>query len=357
MIKRFARLERAKRTTPLRVQVVLSDLPESTKTEAVAKLRESLRDDQKYEAWVRNCLRLPLGKCAPAPITREVLAACRARMDACVHRHDAAKQEVLRLLCTGDRGHQAFALGFEGAAGVGKTTFAKAALGALGKPLCFISLAGATDASFLVGHSYTYEGSLPGRVASALQDAGTINVVFYFDELDKISKSTKGEEIVSVLIGLIDREQSMLFRDRYFHGVPLDLSRCTFAFSYNNPADVHPILLDRIKRIRMETPTAEEKVSITRDYILPRVLAELALDPASVSVADDALARIVDAYQDQGMRDVQKDLFELVGNTCVQRIETGSAERVTITARDVERLRAARAPAAPAAPHALTMYA
>ena len=315
---RFASVKADGRNVPLRIQILNSHLPHAVKHDALQKLKEGGREDFKYEAWIRNCLKLPLGVYENAPITRTTIDECRKSMNNCVHKHDNAKEEIVRLLCMSSFSHRSFAIGFEGPPGVGKTTFAKAALGCLNKEFCFISLGGASDASFLIGHSYTYEGSLPGKIARALQQSRNMSLVFYFDELDKISKSAKGEEVVSVLMSLIDREQSMLFSDRYFHGIPLDLSQCIFAFSYNNPNDVNPILLDRIKRVRMDTPDKNDRVEIARDFIFPIIIKEAGLH-SNVVVQTDAIEKLVNAYGG-GMRDVQKDLMELVGNVCVDRV-------------------------------------
>jgi hypothetical protein len=134
----------------------------------------------------------------------------------------------------------------------------------MGRPFIPISLGGASDASFLDGHSFTYEGSIPGKIAEALIEAKCMNPIFYFDELDKVSKTAKGMEIINLLVHLIDPSQNHHFRDKYFHGVSLDLSKATFIFSFNDRRLVDRILLDRITVIKTKGLDLDQKKIIAR---------------------------------------------------------------------------------------------
>ena len=95
-------------------------------------------------------------------------------------------------------------------------------------------MGGATDSSYLDGHSYTYEGSVNGKIVDCLKQSKCMNPIFYFDELDKISTSNKGEEIVNLLIHLTDSSQNTLFQDKYFSGIHFDISKSIFVFSFND---------------------------------------------------------------------------------------------------------------------------
>ena len=121
-----------------------------------------------------------------------------------------------------------------GPPGTGKTELIKKGIAkAMDKPFIFISLGGAQDSSYLDGHSFTYEGSIYGRIAQALIDAKCMNPIIYFDELDKVSNTDKGQEIINVLIHLTDYTQNSHFMDDYMDGIVVDLSRATFIFSFN----------------------------------------------------------------------------------------------------------------------------
>ena len=130
----------------------------------------------------------------------------------------------------------------------------------MNKPFVFISLGGATDASFLEGHSFTYEGSIYGRIARGIIESKCMDPIIYFDELDKISNTNKGEEIVNLLVHLIDSSQNSKFRDKYFHDLDIDLSRVTFIFSFNDPSKINYILADRITLIETKNITLEQRL-------------------------------------------------------------------------------------------------
>ena len=174
---------------------------------------------------------------------------------------------------------------------VAATTFAKRALAsAIGRPFVFIALGGASDAAFLTGHSYTYEGAIAGRLAESLRECKVSDPVIFIDELDKISKGSKGDEIANVLIHLTDREQNSHFRDKYFHGIDIDLSRAIFVFSFNSAKDVNPILLDRINVINMKTPSVEEKITICKKHLIPRAFRAASCDGKHfVKFSDDCI--------------------------------------------------------------------
>ena len=156
--------------------------------------------------------------------------------------------------------------GIYGPPGIGKTTIIKDGLSkVLNRPFSFISLGGATDSSFLDGHSYTYEGSTWGKIVQILVDSKCMNPVIYFDELDKISDTPKGEEITGILTHLTDTTQNSQFHDKYFSEVSFDLSKCLFIFSYNDESKVNPILRDRMYRIQTKGYENKDKLIIARN--------------------------------------------------------------------------------------------
>ena len=295
--------------TPLRVQVLQSDLPDAVKVQIFNELRAP---SDKYVTWVKKVIQLPMGRLrhpdfVSLPV-REAVARAQSVMDSHISGHSHAKREVLKMVCQMQAGGtcgSAYSIGLEGPPGTGKTYFAKEAIPkALDRKLVTIPLGGATDVSFMLGHIYTYEGAKEGRLAAALMEAKCANPVIFFDEVDKISHTEKGAEIVSTLIHLIDPSANACLRDRYLHGIDLDFSKCTFVFSYNDPTAISPILLDRIKRISMPSPTDEERSAITRTHILPRAQRRL---NTHLGVSEEALGVIL-GRACGGMRGVEKDL-------------------------------------------------
>ena len=160
-----------------------------------------------------------------------------------------------------------------GEAGTGKTTLIKDGLSEIfGLPFIFISLGGAQDRTFLAGSNYVYEGSACGKVLQSLKQAQCMNPIFYFDELDKVSSTDKGQEIINMLIHLTDYTQNNTFMDDYMDGIAIDLSRATFIFSFNDKQKVSPILLDRMEIIKFQPYSLNEKKHIATHFLLPNII-------------------------------------------------------------------------------------
>ena len=304
---------------PLKFQVLRSQLP--NKAHILSRLRAC--ESPKFEGWVQNALALPLGRYVPPPMRAPTaveftafLQRARGVMDREITGHVDAKEAVLRTIGQWVLGGElnTFAIGLQGAAGIGKTTFAQNALSAaMGRPFCFISLGGCSDAAHLVGHSQTYEGAVCGRIADAVRACGVMNPVLYFDELCKVSKSHRGDEIINVLIHLTDREQNAHFRDRYFQGIDLDLSQALLVFSVNDAEQVNPVLLDRLQVIRLGAPSRAEKLDIARRHLLPRALRAVGLEEGEVVFGDDSLAAVVAACDGEaGVRELDRTLTHVV---------------------------------------------
>jgi ATP-dependent Lon protease len=134
--------------------------------------------------------------------------------------------------------------------------------------------------------------------------AGTMNPVFYFDEVDKISSTPHGEEITSMLIHLTDRSQNTQFHDRYFSGVEFDVSQCLFVFSLNDLDKVHPILRDRMTIINCEGYNEKDKKEILKDYVLPQLYQRLKFTEDELVFTDDAMKFIISEFsaEEKGVR-------------------------------------------------------
>ena len=168
------------------------------------------------------------------------------------------------------------AIAIKGPMGTGKTTLVKEGISKiLGRDFAFIALGGATDSSFLEGHSYTYEGSSWGQIVEILIKSKTMNPVIYFDELDKISDTPKGEEIIGILTHLTDPSQNSQFHDKYFSEIDFDLSKCLFIFSYNDESKINPILKDRMYRIETKGYDSKQKTVISKNYLLPKIMEQV----------------------------------------------------------------------------------
>jgi ATP-dependent Lon protease len=212
-------------------------------------------------------------------------------------------------------------IALKGPMGVGKTSFARNGVAkVLNRPFEFFSLGGAADSANFVGHSYTYEGSTWGRIADSLMSARCMNPVLYFDELDKVSETAHGQEIISMLIHLTDRSQNSQFHDRYFAGVDIDLSQCLFVFSFNDESKVHPILKDRMQVIGCSGYTPDEKTIILTKYVWPQILDRTKI--ADLTLEDDAVKFLIQEYskEEEGVRTLIRAVETLVTRINLLRI-------------------------------------
>lgn len=191
----------------------------------------------------------------------------------------------------------------------------------LGLPFAFIPLGGASDGCYLDGHSYTYEGSTWGKVVDTLMKCRCMNPVFYFDELDKISTSHKGDEIVNILIHLTDSSQNDSFTDKYFTDLQFDLSKSLMIFSYNDDSLVHPILRDRLIRIHTSGYSNTDKIRIARDYMFPLILKQYNFKPDDLVLVEAVVRQIIESVDDEkGVRNLKRALESIVSHLNLNRI-------------------------------------
>lgn len=325
---------------PIRFRVVDSKLP--NKQQVLQRLQGC--DSGKTASWVENALALPLGQMSPPPITQlqqmpAFVAEMRGVMDQQLFGQPDAKDEVVRLLCQWISSGclSTFAIGLEGPPGIGKTTFAQKVIAkTMNRPFQFIGLGGASDACNLLGHYFTYEGAVPGKIAESLQSARVMNPVLFFDELDKLSKTPKGDEISNLLVHLTDREQNMHISDRYFHGVPLDMSNALLIFSYNDPREIPSVLLDRLNVVKFKAPSTAEKICIAQKHLLHRALDSMGLTSREVSISAAVVAHVVEKHTHElGVRGLDKALHRILGTLTVLMNAPDGLRSITVPAVDL----------------------
>ena len=196
-----------------------------------------------------------------------------------IYSHNHAKKQIMKIIGQWMNGKQSgYCFGFEGSPGIGKTSIAKKGLtnclidvNGESRPFAFIAMGGSSSGSTLEGHGYTYVNSTWGRIVDILMDTKCMNPIIYIDELDKVSNTENGKEIIGILTHLIDPTQNESFQDKYFTGIDIDISNVLFIFSYNDAERIDKILLDRIHRIKFENLTVDDKMVIVRKYILPDI--------------------------------------------------------------------------------------
>lgn len=257
-------------------------------------------------------------------------------LDKAVYGHNKAKKQIERIIAqwiNGDINSSAsHVLGFEGNPGIGKTTLAKGLADCLkdengnSRPFSLIALGGDSNASTLVGHSYTYVGSNYGSIVQILIDKKCMNPIILFDEVDKISKTENGKEITGILTHLLDTTQNSSFQDKYFSGIDLDLSKALFILSYNDADSIDKILLDRVHRIKFDSLSIEDKVVISHQHLLPELYKKIGLEDMII-FTDEVLKFIIEEYTlEPGVRKLKEKLFEIVGEINLEILKNNSSD-------------------------------
>lgn len=263
-----------------------------------------------------------------------------------VYGHSYAKNQIMKIICQWISGEQrGYCFGFEGSPGIGKTSLAKNGLAHCltdenndKRPFSLIALGGSCNGSTLEGHGYTYVNSTWGRIVDILMESKCMNPIIYIDELDKVSKSEHGKEIIGILTHLIDSTQNDSFQDKYFSGIDIDLSKALFIFSYNDPSQIDRILLDRIHRIKFDNLTIEEKIVIVNKYLLPEINKKMGFSNI-VTLDEDTIIQVINNYtMEPGVRKLKELLFDIFGeiNIDLLKNKTIMTLPIQLTIEDIE---------------------
>ena len=264
-----------------------------------------------------------------------------------VYGHHDAKRQLERIIGQWITGKQSgYCFGFEGAPGVGKTSLAKNGLAHClkdkngnSRPFSFIALGGSSNGSTLAGHNYTYVGSTWGRIVDILMEKKCMNPIIFIDELDKVSRTEHGKEIIGILTHLIDPTQNMAFQDKYFNGVDLDMSKVLFIFSYNDVNAIDKILLDRIHRIKFNHLTLKDKIEIVNKFILPEIYKNIGIENI-INIDNKVIEFIVENYtREAGVRKLKEIMFEIISEINLNLLKETEKYKLplVITKNDIEK--------------------
>lgn len=203
-----------------------------------------------------------------------------------------------------------------GPPGVGKTSIAKSVAKALGREYVRMSLGGISDEAEIRGHRRTYLGAMPGRIITAIKQAGASNPLMLLDEIDKMGRDYKGDPSAAFL-EVLDGEQNVNFRDNYIE-MPYDLSRCLFICTANSLDTIPAPLRDRLEIVELSSYTPEEKYHIAAEYLVPKQLKENGLEKSQLKIRKDAIDEIIDCYtREAGVRTLER----LIGSICRKAVK------------------------------------
>jgi len=316
--------------TPLRYKILYSLLPIHTKSLIIQKIdiyeSMSIEDIEysKLNKWIQGLSQIPFDTFVYTQISKnddekkiqKYLLDSYEILDKTIYGQNEAKNKIMQILAQwiSNPNSSGQVIALEGPPGVGKTSLIKNGVSlALNKPFCFYALGGATDVSNLEGHSYTYEGANWGRIAEMLMQSKVMNPIIFFDELDKISDTPKGNEITGLLTHLTDDTQNNLFNDKYFSGIDLDISKINFFFSFNNINLINPILKDRLTIIKFTGYSVEEKICIVRDFIIPNLLKNIGFLQEDINITNDTIKFVINTYthNEDGVRNIKRVMEEI----------------------------------------------
>lgn len=312
---------------PYKLTLLQSNLPSNIKAMAMQRLNQlsvmepGESEYYKLKNWVDSFMRIPFGRYKNISINisdgidkcSDFVVNAKKQLDNCVYGLNDAKMQIMQMVgqWISNPSSLGTAIAVKGPPGTGKTSLIKDGVSKiLGREFAFIALGGCGDSSFLEGHSYTYEGSTYGKIVQILMDSKCMNPVIYFDELDKVSDTARGQEIISLLTHLTDSTQNSQFRDKYFSELDFDLSKCLFIFSYNDENLVNPILKDRMYRIQTKGYDLKEKQIIARNYMLPKIREQVGFKEDEVIITDEVLTHIISnqAKGEAGVRNLKRCL-------------------------------------------------
>ena len=278
-----------------------------------------------YVEWI---LDLPWGKTTPDNLD---LRRARRILDEDHDGMDKVKERIVEYLAVSRMKGTLHGpiLCLVGPPGVGKTSIAKSVARALGRKFTQMSLGGVRDEAEIRGHRRTYIGAIPGRILYGMKQAGTMNPVFLFDEIDKMSHDFQGDP-ASAMLEVLDAQQNMAFRDHYLE-LPFDLSQVLFLTTANDEGGIPGPLRDRMEVIRLSSYTEEEKLSIAKHHLVPRQLREHGLTKAQVRVNDKALRAVIDGYtREAGVRQLEREIAALMRKAAMKLLDE-EKERLSVT--------------------------
>ena len=302
-------------------------------TERLRSLQHGQAESGVIRNYIDTLLAMPWNSCSED--NSDIAHAARI-LDEDHYGMEKIKERILEYLAVRafSQDSQGSILCLAGPPGTGKTSIAQSVARALGKKYVRVCLGGVRDEAEIRGHRRTYIGSMPGRIAAGLKQAGTSNPLMLLDEIDKVGTDARGDTS-SALLEVLDPEQNRRFADHYIE-LPIDLSRVLFIATANNVAAIPRPLLDRMELIEVDSYTENEKFHIGKDYLLPKQKKQNGLTGRQLSITDEALRRIIHHYtREAGVRMLERKLADICRKAARRLLEDSGRREIHVTEKNL----------------------
>jgi ATP-dependent Lon protease len=304
----------------LKEKILKLNLDDKIKERVLARLKNVDSDKHKHLEWFELLLKIPFKKYSEIPVTKtdhpdrisKYFDDVYDTLNKATYGMQQVKEEIVNYVAqivSTENKNMPRIIALEGPAGVGKSKILRGGLSeCLKRPMKNFSCGGIRDSAFLNGFSFTYSGSRPGAIVNGLIECGVSNPIFFFDELDKISTTNDGVDIQNVLIHLTDPVQNNNFEDKYFDGIPIDLSKVIFIFAFNDIGLISPILKDRLHIIKIPTPSIQEKVIIGTKYLTKELYPNIGFKEGDIVFSEEIMKYIINQHceHDKGVRNLKR---------------------------------------------------
>jgi ATP-dependent Lon protease len=285
------------------------------------KFRDMLENsnlDEKRLEWFDTLTKIPFGEYSKYEVdienienTKNYIKNVYNNLENSVWGMNDVKEEILNYVtqCIVQPDAKPRVLALCGKPGIGKTKIVREGISkSLNREMRCFSMGGIKDSSTFFGFDYTYVGSKHGAIVQSLIDCKTMNPILFFDELDKISNTKDGQDIENLLIHLTDPIQNYDFNDKYFNGIPIDISKSLLIFSFNEIENISPILRDRLHIINIPNPSVKDKINIASKFFVKDFLNNFKLNESEVVFNNDVLKYIIERYTDEesGVRKLRR---------------------------------------------------
>jgi ATP-dependent Lon protease len=274
----------------------------------------------KLKDWINTVIDIPFTTIKPTTLNNTdthinlILTEIKQKLDNEIYGMEQIKEELLLILNhrLSNPNASDHSIALIGPPGVGKTKIVRTLASILSLPFEQISMGGINDGSFLDGHSYTYEGSRPGKIVESLKKLECKNGILFFDEVDKIGHSSRSQEVSNQLLHITDFTQNTIFCDKYLPELPIDLSKIWFIFSLNDENLMDPILKNRMNLIKIPGYSVKDKIQIINKFLIPEITKSLSMDQTQIILTDEIKVHIINkCSQEEGIRDLKRAIESL----------------------------------------------